>query len=81
MYQVIADGCQTSLTLLQTVRLEVGPWDVTFDDSSNTLWMLSPVEGATLSAFTWSSDRGSGESGEALQVLFVCLWFFFLSVY
>ena len=71
MYEVnVADG-QARLTPLQTIHLEVEPWDVTFDDGNQTLWVLSPVEGATLAAFRLRGDRGSEESSEALQVLVI----------
>ncbi|KAL8571425.1 hypothetical protein ACOMHN_058204 [Nucella lapillus] len=60
-----------TLTHLQTLPVPAAPWNVAWDDSNATLWVLSPVEGATLSAFQLRRRRRKEEEegGEEVQQL------------
>lgn len=62
MYQLTAAGGHAALTHAQTIPLTADAWDITFE--GDVLWVLSPVEGATLTAY----HVDTREAGDGIQV-------------
>ncbi|XP_025085537.1 tRNA (guanine-N(7)-)-methyltransferase non-catalytic subunit WDR4-like isoform X1 [Pomacea canaliculata] len=62
MYQLTAAGGHAALTHAQTIPLTADAWDITFE--GDVLWVLSPVEGATLTAY----HVDTREAGDGIQL-------------
>ncbi|XP_070200781.1 tRNA (guanine-N(7)-)-methyltransferase non-catalytic subunit wuho-like isoform X2 [Littorina saxatilis] len=69
VYRLGINEEKASLDHIQTIPIQVTPWDVTFDDSNNVLWVLAPVEGTTVSAFKIMSADESGEDADKVQLV------------
>lgn len=60
VYRLSRDGEEgtVTLTLVHTISLTIPAWDVSFDDNINTLWILAPTSGATLTAYHVGETTG-----------------------
>lgn len=55
IYHLTTENDDVAMTLIQTLELNVDPWDIKFDEQKN-LWVLLPVEGSPLCVYQVDED-------------------------